>query len=109
MITVRQTLPSTSLRISLREQGKEMGHAYLYLIRNDHHKKPYGLLENVLVEEAFRGKGLGKKIVREAIQEAKRQGCYKLICTGRDSKEEVHKFYHGLGFKVQGKEFRMEL
>ncbi|MBI2146798.1 GNAT family N-acetyltransferase [Candidatus Woesearchaeota archaeon] len=90
MITVRQTLPSTSLRISLREQGKEIGHAYL-------------------VEEAFRGKGLGKKIVREAIQEAKRQGCYKLICTGRDSKEEVHKFYHGLGFKVQGKEFRMEL
>ena len=108
MITVRQTLPSSSIRISLREQGKEIAHAFLYLIRNDHHKKPYGLLENVLVEEAFRGKGFGKKIVQEVIQEAKRQGCYKLVCTSWNSKLEVHKFYLDLGFKEHGKEFRRE-
>ena len=42
------------------------------------------------------------------IEEAKNQGCYKLICTSRNSKPRVHSLYEKIGFKDWGKEFRID-
>ncbi len=99
---------SKSYRISLNsEEGEEIGHVYLYLIKNDLHKEPYGFLEDVFIEEKYRSQGYGKKIMQEVIQKAKDTGCYKLLGTSRSSREKVHDFYINLGFVQWGKEFRM--
>ncbi|MSU56163.1 MAG: GNAT family N-acetyltransferase, partial [Candidatus Taylorbacteria bacterium] len=98
-----------AVRLSAVENGEELGAMYLYLIQNDSHKEPYGLLEDLLVKEEHRKKGIGSTLVKEAIEEAKRLGCYKLIGTSRLERENVHAFYEKLGFKKYGYEFRTDL
>ena len=56
-----------------------------------------------------RGKGIGSSLVSGVISHAKKQGCYKIICTSRYKNTEVHKLYEKLGFKDHGKEFRIDL
>ena len=99
---------SKAVKLTVTENGNMLGHAYLYLIHNDLHAAPYGLLEDVFVEEPYRGKGYGTKLVEAAIAEAKKRGCYKLIGTSRKERTEVHAFYDRLGFKNYGLEFRMD-
>ncbi len=86
-----------------------MGWAYLYVIFQDRYKEPYGLMENVYIEEEYRGKGLGTKLIDLIIEEAKKQNCYKIIGTSKKIKPKVHEFYKKHGFKDIGLEFRMDL
>lgn len=86
---------------------REIARAYLYLMRNDLHQEPFGLMEDVHVAEDYRGKGLGTKLVRQVIQAAKQEGCYKLIATSRKSRPQVHQLYKRLGFQEHGLEFRI--
>ncbi len=102
-------IKSEAIKFELFDNEKKIGRIYLYLIKNDLHDKPYGLLEDLLVEESYRGSGFGKQLVQTAIEEAKKLGCYKLICTSRNTRSEVHGFYKKLGFEEYGKEFRMTL
>lgn len=103
------SVSSSGIRISAVEGGREIGHCYIYLIRNDLHKEPYALLEDVYVEEASRGRGVGTFLVKKAIELARELECYKIIATSRFEREEVHKWYEKLGFKLHGYEFRIDL
>lgn len=97
------------IKITAHEDGKQVGRSYLYILKNDLHQEPFGLLEDVFVEEAYRKRGIGTELVKQAIEEAKALGCYKLICTSRSSSVKVHAFYERLGFAKWGLEFRMDL
>ena len=94
-----QEATARGIKIFIEENGKEIARAYLYIFNNDLHKEPFGYMEDVLVDENMRGHGIGSQIINEVISEAKKQGCYKLICTSRHAKENVHKLYEKLGFK----------
>ncbi len=96
------------IRFSHTSEGREIGHAYLYIMRNDLHQEPFGLLEDVAVEESKRGKGIGSALVREVIATARHEGCYKLVATSRLNRPLVHQLYLELGFQDYGKEFRMD-
>ena len=63
----------------------------------------YAVIENVVVDAARRGAGLGQAVVRFALEEAWRRGCYKtLLQTGvRDPR--VHRFYESCGFSASEK------
>ena len=103
-----QTISASGVKIILKENGQQIGRGLLYLLTNDLHQEPFGLMEDVFVEEAFRGKGYGEKITTAIIEEARKRGCYKLICTSRFSNDKAHHLYEKLGFKKHGNEFRME-
>lgn len=105
---IKKEKKQNAIRISVWENGEELGAMYLYLIRNDSHEKPYGFLEDLLVVEEHRKKGIGSLLVKEAIAEAKRLECYKLIGTSRMEREHVHSFYEKLGLKKYGYEFRRD-
>jgi GNAT superfamily N-acetyltransferase len=109
MERVLQKIDTTAIKISLVEEEKEIGRVFLYIVKNALHASPYGLMEDLFVIESGRGRGLGKELVRLVVDEARKFGCYKLICTSRDGKEKVHKLYRKLGFYEHGKEFRMQL
>ncbi len=96
-------------RLSLQQEQKEIARIWVYFIKNDLHKQPYALIEDLFVEEEFRNQGLGARMLQAAIEEAKKAGCYKLIGTSRHEREKVHQFYLKNGFKDYGKEFRIEL
>lgn len=105
--TVEQN--SYSVKIQALEGSQVIGWAFLVIITSDRHAEPWGLLENVYVEMERRGQGVGKKLIESILEEAKSRGCYKLICTSRDSKPEVHAMYEKFGFQKWGVEFRMDL
>jgi GNAT superfamily N-acetyltransferase len=104
----REKLAAQGIRFSARLDGVEVARAYLYLMRNDLHRKPFGLMEDVFVDESQRGEGLGTKLVNEVISAAKENGCYKLVATSRDSRPKVHELYRRLGFTDHGREFRID-
>lgn len=104
----KQQITSSGIKLLATENGKTLGRAYLYILKNDLHEKTFGFMEDVFVEESYRKQGVGSKLVEAVIAEAKVQGCYKLICTAREARPEVHSFYEKFGFKKWGSEFRMD-
>jgi GNAT superfamily N-acetyltransferase len=103
----RQDRTAKGIRFSIQGSGGEVARAYLYLMTNDLHDAPFGLLEDVYVDESERGGGLGTTLVNEVIAAAREAGCYKLIATSRTSRPKVHELYERLGFAKHGVEFRM--
>lgn len=102
------TIAASGVKIIMLENDQEIGHAFVYVLKNDLHEQPFAFLEDVMMAESQRGRGLGKLLVEKAVATAKARGCYKLVGTSRYSRETVHKFYEKLGFKDCGKEFRMD-
>ena len=107
-ITVTE-INGKGIRISLNQDSKEVGRAFLYILNNDLHQEPFGFMEDVFVNEEFRKQGNSKILINKVIEESKKQGCYKLIFTSRHGREELHSYYESFGFKNHGKEFRMNL
>ncbi len=104
----QKKIKARGIKFFIKNRKKEIARAYLYILRNDLHKEPFGLLEDVFIDDSFRGRGLGTKLVQKVIETAKKKGCYKLIATSRYSRPKVHKWYKKLGFKKYGIEFRMD-
>jgi GNAT superfamily N-acetyltransferase len=102
-------LDTKGIRISVTEDDIEIGRAYLYLMHNDLHARPFALMEDVYVEEKHRSKGVGLELVKQVIEIAKKNNCYKLIATSRTSRPKVHELYQKLGFLPHGVEFRIDL
>ena len=50
----RQPRPARGLRFSIHRDGAEVARAYLYLMTNDLHEAPFGLMEDVFVAESER-------------------------------------------------------
>ena len=103
----KQKINAKGIKFSIKKDNKEIARAYFYLMKNDLHKQPFGLMEDVFIDESLRGKGYGTKIVKKIIEEAKKQNCYKLIATSRYPRDKVHNLYKKLGFQDWGKEFRI--
>ena len=99
---------SRAIKFEVRQGDKTIGRVYLYIIKNDLHKQPYGLVEDLFVDETMRGQGVGRMLLEAAIAEAKKRKLYKLVITSRMARTEVHGFYERHGFKKYGWEFRMD-
>lgn len=100
---------SYAVKITVEENGTIVGWGFLYVIHNDRHPEPYGLIENIYVEQEFRGQGIGSRLLRDLVQEGKDRGCYKLVMQSRHGKPEVHALYERTGFRNHGVNFRMDL
>lgn len=55
-----------------------------------------GIIEDVAVNEKYRGKGVGKKLVERLILIGKQKNCDKIVLSSSD---ENSKFYEKIGFK----------
>jgi len=106
---IERQIQTKAFRLCIKDDNskQEMARAFIFLIYNDLHERPYALLEDVYVSEQFRSKGLGKKIVKQAIEKAKELNCYKILATSRQARKLAHKMYLDLGFTEHGKVFRM--
>lgn len=109
MREIKKSAPCSGIRFSLQDEtGQEVGRAYLYIMENDLHTAPFGLMEDVFIDSSKRGTGIGSELIKKVIKEAQKRGCYKLIATCRHSRPKVHKLYENLGFKNHGIEFRID-
>lgn len=108
-IKTRTIKEAFAVKFTAEENGKIIGRAYLYILKNELHAEPFGFLEDVFVEPEYRSKGIGSQLVKKAIKVAKSQGCYKLIGNSRFANEGAHKFYERSGLSKHGYEFRIDL
>jgi len=65
-----------------------------------HNCSNVGHIEDIVVDNNVRGKGLGKKIIKFLTEESKKYNCYKVIL---DCSENHEKFYEKCEFKLKGK------
>lgn len=90
--------------------GRVVGTAVLIIIPNlSHQGRPWAVVENVVVEEAERGKRYGELLMQRALAIAKEAGCYKLTLTSSKPRADAHRFYQRLGFRATHEGFRFDL
>jgi len=63
-----------------------------------HHGLPVAEVENVHVAAERRGGGIGGELMRWAIDEARRRGCFRVQLTSNNLRTDAHRFYQRLGF-----------
>lgn len=67
-----------------------------------HNGKPSGLVEDVVVDESLRGRGIGREMMRFAMEYCRTRGCYKLALSSNLKRTDAHAFYEQLGFRKHG-------
>ena len=57
------------------------------------------LIEDVVVDQSARGRGVGERLTRHAIERAKRAGARTIDLTSRPPREAANRLYQRLGFE----------
>ena len=66
--------------------------------------RPYGVIENVVTHVEYRRKGLGRAVLRKALDCCWSVGCYKvMLATGRRD-DAIDRFYSAAGFSPHEKQ-----
>jgi GNAT superfamily N-acetyltransferase len=67
------------------------------------------VIENVIVDGAVRGHGIGSAMMLWAIDEAKRCRCHRVALTSNKRRKDAHRFYERLGFEASHEGFKIVL
>jgi len=87
-----------------RENGKIIASCYICIIPNlTRDGKSIGFIENVITDIEYRKRGIGKKIMENAIKYAKKQNCYKVLLQSGNKRTDAHGFYESIGFDGESK------
>jgi len=63
-------------------------------------------IEDIVIDESYRGLGLAKRLMDVLVQCSKDEGCYKIIL---DASDDVKGFYEKLGFKQHANSMRLNV
>ncbi len=88
--------PATDLFIALDDDGGVVGMATLATFRT-----PTGLrawIEDVVVDDAGRGRGVGTAVTEAMLDRARELGCRTVDLTSRPSREAANRLYQRAGF-----------
>ena len=88
--------PATDLFIAIDDTGTVVGMATLVTFRI-----PTGMrawIEDVVVDEAGRGQGVGDALTRAMVERAHELGCRTVDLTSRPSREAANRMYQRAGF-----------
>lgn len=86
-----------AVMIAAKDGKRIIGAATLYIIIKIGRKN--GTIEDVVVDSAYRGRGIGKKVVQKIIRAARAKKLRALHLTSRPSRVAANKLYRKLGFK----------
>jgi ribosomal protein S18 acetylase RimI-like enzyme len=59
-----------------------------------------GKIEDMIIDEKYRGQGLGRMLMEELIKIAKKKKAKKINLTSRSQRVEARKLYESLGFEL---------
>lgn len=90
--------------------GQVLGAFCLLIMDNFAHLgAPSGIVEDVVVREGWRGRGIGAALMRFAMGLCREKQCYKMVLSSNRSRSEAHRFYRSLGFEAHGYSFGVEI
>jgi N-acetylglutamate synthase-like GNAT family acetyltransferase len=101
MDIVRTILETTQVRFEVVDEVGQLARASGVIVRNQLHKEPYMLIEDVFVRDDARGRGMGVVVVNNCITEARILGCYKIVlcCRVKDELDLPTWYTNRFGFK----------
>ena len=86
------------------ESNRVISSCYLAIVPNlTRDGKSNGFIENVITDEKYRKKGIGKEIIKMAIEYGKQNNCYKIVLQSSFKRKENHVFYEKCGFNGNSK------
>lgn len=84
---------------TVKDEEKIVGMATLVLLSRT--RGTSSRIEDVVVDESYRGKGLGVLLIQKIIERAKARGAYSLHLTSRPDRAAANKLYQKLGFELR--------
>ena len=69
--------------------------------------KPYALIENVVTDARYRGRGYGTRLLHAAVQAAWSADCYKVMLLTGSKQPSTLRFYESAGFEQSKTGFQM--
>lgn len=96
---ITQTVRSSQSAIFVaKDKGKIVGTATILFCRSLSGGL-HGFIEDVVVDEAYRGKGIGKALMEKLIACAQKKGAHHINLTSRPERDVANRLYQTLGFK----------
>jgi len=90
-------------------EGEIVGTFALLIMDNlAHMGTPSAIVEDVVVDAAHQGHGIGRAMMTHAVSVCRRKGCYKMALSSNLKREKAHAFYDSLGFERHGYSFRID-
>ena len=104
-----RSYPDYDLYVAI--SGGEIVGTFALLIMDNlaHLAAPSGVIEDVVVRRDWRRRGVGRRMMRWALERCRARGCYKLTLSSRLQRHAAHRFYAALGFQRHGYSFRIQL
>ena len=92
----------------LEADGRVEGSVVLVIVPNlTHGGRPWAVIEHMVVEEARRGTGMGRRLLRHVEEIVAEAGCYKLqFLSAWRRKDDAHHFYEAMGYESPARGFR---
>ena len=84
-------------------EGQIVGTFALLIMDNlGHLGSRSAIIEDVAVDPVWQRRGIGKRLMKHALQICSHKSCYKAVLSSNFKREGAHKFYESLGFKRHG-------
>jgi GNAT superfamily N-acetyltransferase len=85
--------------IVAEEDGRIISSCVCVIVPNlTHGQRPYGLIENVVTDISYRGRGYATACLSFARGIAERENCYKLMLMTGSKQESTLRFYENAGY-----------
>ncbi len=91
------------------EGGEAIGLGAMQVMPLVHRDEAVGRITAMVVRSDRRGAGVGRRLVAELEETARREGCARVDLTSRYRREEAHAFYRSLGFEDTSRRFVKDL
>ena len=100
--------PATRQLVAAAEDGRIVGLLSVALYDVPSGRKAW--IEDVVVDAATRGRGIGEALVREALALARREGVARVMLTSNATRRASHRLYERMGFvRYETDCFRLDL
>ena len=83
----------------VERDGFVIGFASLHIEPQLHHAGLVGEIQELIVHETVRDKGIGAQLVSQLEQEAEKRGCVSIEVTTKNFRVDAQRFYEQVGFK----------
>ena len=86
-------------------EGRAVGLAHLQVTPAVELDRPAGKLGALVVDDAYRGRGIGSALVEAMVAEARGRGCEVFFLTTAERRDDAHAFYERLGLEHTGRRY----
>lgn len=99
-------LPACATVFLVEAEGMPVASCTLVIVPNvTTGARPFALIENVVTHAGWRRRGLGRAVLRAALESAEGAGCYKVMLATGSKNPGTLRFYEAAGFTAGTKTF----